>query len=40
MAFISNVQTNPGLVTTFSGSDIKTVFGNVEIGNLQGISWS
>ena len=40
MAFQSNVQTNPGLVTTFAGSDIKTVFGNVEIGNLQGISWS
>jgi hypothetical protein len=40
MAFKSNLETNPGLVTTFSGSDIKTVFGNVEIGNLQGISWS
>tara|TARA_Y100000593_G_C4288920_1_gene327177 strand:- start:55 stop:648 length:594 start_codon:yes stop_codon:yes gene_type:complete len=40
MSFTSNVETNPGLVTTFSGSDIKTVFGNVEIGNLQGISWS
>ena len=40
MSFKSNVETNPGLVTTFSGSDIKTVFGNVEIGNLQGISWS
>tara|TARA_B100000131_G_scaffold254083_1_gene248295 strand:+ start:6845 stop:7468 length:624 start_codon:yes stop_codon:yes gene_type:complete len=40
MSFKSNVDTNPGLVTTFAGSDIKTVFGNVEIGNLQGISWS
>jgi len=40
MAFKSNLETNPGLVTTFSGSDIKSVFGNVEIGNIQGISWS
>ncbi|MBC8436690.1 hypothetical protein H8D85_00035 [bacterium] len=42
MAFKSRVTdgTNPGMVTTFAGSDIKTVFGNVEIGNLQGISWS
>lgn len=29
-----------GIVSTFSGSDIKAVFGNVEVGNLQGISWS
>lgn len=26
--------------TTFSGSDIKIVFGNLEIGNLQGLSLS
>lgn len=29
-----------GIVSTYSGSDIKAVFGNVEVGNLQGISWS
>jgi hypothetical protein len=39
-AFKSSVDESKGLVTTFAGSDIKTVFGNVEIGNLQGISWS
>tara|TARA_Y100000034_G_scaffold129098_1_gene184948 strand:+ start:37088 stop:37687 length:600 start_codon:yes stop_codon:yes gene_type:complete len=38
--FKSRVNTDKSLVTTFAGSDIKTVFGNVEIGNLQGISWS
>jgi len=26
--------------TTFSGSDIKIVFGNIELGNLQGLSLS
>jgi hypothetical protein len=39
MPFQAN-ETDSGLVSTFSGSDIKCVFGNVEIGNLQGISWS
>ena len=39
-SFSSNVESRPGLVTTFSGSDIKVVFGNIEVGNLQGISWS
>jgi hypothetical protein len=39
MAFLAN-DTDTGLVSTFSGSDIKCVFGNIEIGNLQGISWS
>tara|TARA_B100000131_G_C18109983_1_gene609270 strand:+ start:1708 stop:2355 length:648 start_codon:yes stop_codon:yes gene_type:complete len=38
--FNSNTATRPGIVTTFSGSDIKVVFGNIEVGNLQGISWS
>ena len=38
--FASNEGSRPGLITTFSGSDIKVVFGNVEVGNLQGISWS
>ena len=38
--FASTSANRPGLVTTFSGSDIKVVFGNVEVGNLQGISWS
>jgi hypothetical protein len=41
MDFQSTVTpTSKGLVTTFSGSDIKIVFGNVEVGNVQGISWS
>jgi hypothetical protein len=40
MSFDGNVDAKPGLVTTFSGSDIKCVFGNIEVGNLQGISWS
>ncbi len=40
MAFQSNLDQGGGMVTTFSGSDIKMVFGNVEIGNIQGISWS
>tara|TARA_Y100000310_G_C20695497_1_gene825410 strand:+ start:2261 stop:3019 length:759 start_codon:yes stop_codon:yes gene_type:complete len=40
MAFQNNSVSKSGLITTFSGSDIKCVFGNVEVGNLQGISWS
>ena len=40
MAFQSNLDQGGGMVTTFSGSDIKMIFGNVEIGNIQGISWS
>ena len=40
MVFDGNAESKPGLVTTFSGSDIKCVFGNIEVGNLQGISWS
>jgi len=39
-SFNSNETARPGLVSTFAGSDIKCVFGNVEVGNLQGISWS
>ena len=39
-SFNSTVSSRPGIVTTFSGSDIKVVFGNIEVGNLQGISWS
>jgi len=39
MPFQAN-ETDSGLISTFSGSDIKCVFGNIEIGNLQGISWS
>ena len=38
--FSATSDSRPGLVTTFSGSDIKVVFGNVEVGNLQGVSWS
>jgi hypothetical protein len=40
MAFQSNLDQGGNMVTTFSGSDIKMIFGNVEIGNIQGVSWS
>jgi len=42
MSNVFDVSTNDvaKTFTTFSGSDIKAVFGNVEIGNLQGLSLS
>lgn len=42
MPSVFNVSDNQeaATYTTFSGSDIKIVFGNIELGNLQGLSLS